>query len=171
MSAPGSSLPGRAAITRHGDSAAAPDEAVPVNHLYIVATWVPRRSQLPIASLGAIVFERGWYAYVGSARRGRHARVARHFRREKPLRWHADHLFSAFPPRLAWLVDGAIGECELADSLAGLPGASRRPARFGSSDCGCDGHLVHSMRAPTPSLTAHFVRIRGRVDHVVRVGD
>ena len=86
------------------------------NPLYIVLTWVPRRQTLAIGSLGDVVFERGWYAYVGSAKRAREARVARHLARDKPsatacgptsgapqgrrsLRWHADHLFAAVPAR------------------------------------------------------------------------
>ena len=99
-------------------------------------------------SLGAVTFERGWYAYVGSAARARRARVARHLAPDKPLRWHADHLFAAFPPRRAWLVDGAPGECELAAALAALPGAERRPPRFGAGDCRCAGHLVRFTRRP-----------------------
>ena len=95
-----------------------------------------------------MTLERGWYAYVGSAARAREARVARHLALEKPLRWHADYLFTAFPAERAWLVDGAAGECELADALAALPGAERRPRRFGAGDCRCAGHLVRFARRP-----------------------
>jgi Uri superfamily endonuclease len=109
--------------------------------LYIVAAWVPRHETIVVGSLGAIAFPRGWYAYVGSARRGRDARVARHRRAGKPLRWHADHLFSRYPAGRAWLIDTRRSECELAASLGGevVP-------RFGSSDCGCPGHLVRLPR-------------------------
>jgi Uri superfamily endonuclease len=116
--------------------------------LYIVLTRVPRRSTLQAGSLGPVTLERGWYAYVGSAARAREARVARHLAREKRLRWHADHLFSAFPAGRAWLVDGATGECALAGALAALPGAERRPRRFGAGDCRCPGHLVRFARRP-----------------------
>jgi Uri superfamily endonuclease len=116
--------------------------------LYIVLTRVPRRTDVAVGSLGPVTFERGWYAYVGSAARAREARVARHLAREKPLRWHADYLFAAFPAERAWLVDGAAGECELAGALAALPGAERRPRRFGAGDCRCSGHLVRFGRRP-----------------------
>ena len=135
-----------------------------MNKLYVVATLVPRRTTLVVGSLGEVTFERGWYAYVGSARRGREARVARHLRADKPLRWHADYLFARFPGRVAWLVDGELSECELADAIAQqiesaaparLPGASRRPPRFGASDCRCAGHLLRLTRRPTtPRLAA-----------------
>ena len=109
-------------------------------------TYVPRRTSVPVGALGAVVFERGWYAYVGSAARARRARVARHLAADKPLRWHADYLFTAFPARRAWLVDGAAGECALAGALAAFPGAIRCPPRFGAGDCRCAGHLVRFGR-------------------------
>ena len=116
--------------------------------LYVVLTYVPRRTTLRVGSLGAVAFARGWYAYVGSAARAREARVARHLATEKPLRWHADYLFTVVPARRAWLVDGASGECALAGALADLPGAERRPLRFGAGDCRCAGHLVRFKRRP-----------------------
>ena len=116
--------------------------------LYVVLTYVPRQTTVPVGALGPVVFERGWYAYVGSAARTRRTRVARHLAPAKPLRWHADYLFTAFPARRAWLVDGAAGECELAGALAALPGASRRSRRFGAGDCRCAGHLVRLPRRP-----------------------
>ena len=116
--------------------------------LYVVLTYVPRQTTVPVGALGPVVFERGWYAYVGSAARTRRTRVARHLAPDKPLRWHADYLFTAFPARRAWLVDGAVGECELAGALAALPGASRPSRRFGAGDCRCAGHLVRLPRRP-----------------------
>ena len=103
--------------------------------LYIVLTRVPRRTALAVGSLGTVTLERGWYAYVGSAARAREARVARHLALEKPLRWHADYLFTAFPAERAWLVDGAAGECDLAGALAaaarrGAPAAPLRRRRL-----------------------------------------
>ena len=143
--------------------------------LYVVATWVPRRTTVSVGSLGEVGFARGWYAYVGSARRGRDARVARHLRAEKAVRWHADHLFARFPGRRAWLVDGELSECELADALARQvaggdpcgrprpvrPGqrtpAASRPPRFGASDCRCAGHLLRLDRRPTTSALVRAV--------------
>jgi Uri superfamily endonuclease len=116
--------------------------------LYVILTHLPRQTAVLVGALGPVVFERGWYAYVGSAARARRARVARHLATGKPLRWHADYLFAAFPARRAWLVDGAEGECELAGALAALPGAARRPPRFGAGDCRCAGHLVRFGSRP-----------------------
>ena len=129
-------------------TAAGADRPPEPTRLYVVLTRVPRRSKLAVGALGTVTLERGWYAYVGSAARAREARVARHLAPDKPLRWHADYLFTVFPAERAWLVDGAAGECELAGALAALPGAERRPRRFGAGDCRCAGHLVRFTRRP-----------------------
>ena len=141
---------------------AAGDEVPPPRpRLYIVLTRVPRRTALAVGALGTVTLDRGWYAYVGSAARARDARVSRHLAREKPLRWHADYLFAAFPAERAWLVDGASGECELAGALAALPGAERRPHRFGAGDCRCAGHLVRFARRPLRRVLAAAAHAAG----------
>ncbi len=133
--------------------------------LYVVVTYVPRRTRVPVGALGPVVLERGWYAYVGSAARARRARVSRHLATGKPLRWHADYLFAAFPARRAWLVDGAAGECELAGALAALPGAARRPRRFGAGDCRCAGHLMCFARRPRLRDLALAAQAAGAPEH------
>jgi len=139
-------LPGDCTPLRSRGTAGLP---TPPPRLYVVLTYVARHARLHVGSLGTVPLARGWYAYVGSAARGRVARVARHLGREKRLRWHADHLFNAFPPRRAWLVDGTTGECTLAAARAGLPIATPpHPVRFGATDCRCAGHLVHFRRRP-----------------------
>ena len=146
----------RLTAPRRAAEAASVSAAAP--RLYVVLTYVPRRTTVPVGALGPVVFERGWYAYVGSAARARVARVARHLATGKPLRWHADFLFAAFPARRAWLVDGAAGECELAGALAALPGAARSPRRFGAGDCRCAGHLVRfsgRLRRRDLAVAAH----------------
>jgi Uri superfamily endonuclease len=129
-----------------------PTAAPPValNALYVVATLVPRRETIVVGALGAVTFARGWQAYVGSARRGRDARVARHHRRDKPLRWHADYLFTRHPATRAWLLDTPLIECELAALLRAAVEDAAAPdgatSCFGASDCGCAGHLVSTAR-------------------------
>ena len=133
--------------------------------LYVVLTYVPRRTTVPVGALGSVAFERGWHAYVGSALRARRARVERHLATGKPLRWHADYLFATFKARQAWLVDGAAGECELAGALAALPGASRPAHRFGAGDCRCAGHLVRFARRPRLLDLALAAQAAGAPEH------
>jgi Uri superfamily endonuclease len=145
-----------------------------LNRLYVVAAWVPRRETIVVGALGPITFARGWHAYVGSARHGRDARVARHQRAAKPLRWQADYLFSAHPATQAWLLDTPLGECGLVTRLCtlGRPEAGpdgvvvppeaagaivRVVGRFGASDCGCAGHLLFAARLSTLQAVARSV--------------
>jgi Uri superfamily endonuclease len=113
-----------------------------VNHLYVVITYVPRRTEVTVGARGCQTFERGWFAYVGSALVARDARVARHLRANKRLRWHADYLLAIYPGRRAWLLDTSLSECALVDVLAGQTGAQRAVAGFGAGDCHCAGHLL-----------------------------
>ncbi len=168
---------------------AAARPAAALNSLYVVATLVPRRETIVVGALGAVTFARGWQAYVGSARRGRDARVARHRRADKPLRWHADYLFARYPATRAWLLDTPLSECELAALLwaavthatapdgASAPDGTAAPAgpaapaaalapdgaalRFGASDCGCAGHLVSLPRLGTLRAALGAAAARG----------
>jgi len=82
----------------------------------------------------------GRYLYCGSARGpgGLKARIARHMRCGKPVRWHVDRLTEHGSVRGAWIFP-AGDECALAARLAHLPAPV---AGFGSSDCRrCASHL------------------------------
>ena len=132
---------------------------------------MPSRSTLKVGSLGTVTLERGWYAYVGSA-----ARARERARRPPPRPGEAAALArrlpasTAFPAERAWLVDGAAGECELAGALAAVPGAERRPRRFGAGDCRCAGHLVRFARRPLRRDLAAAAHAAGAPAHgAVRV--
>lgn len=86
----------------------------------------------------------GIYAYAGSARGpgGLRARVGRHLRADKPVHWHADRLTAK--GRITGIAfTEAAHECDLAQTLAALPGATIPLSGFGSSDCRrCRAHLI-----------------------------
>lgn len=95
--------------------------------------------RLAIGRLGEFDFPAGGYVYTGSARRNFEARVARHLRREKALRWHIDYLLTAPGVTVTEVARSDSGECALNQATAGMvivPG-------FGASDCraGCGSHL------------------------------
>jgi Uri superfamily endonuclease len=82
----------------------------------------------------------GRYLYCGSAKGpgGARARVARHLRHGKPVRWHVDHLTERGAVIGAWVFPGRE-ECALAAKLSHLPAPV---PGFGSSDCRrCASHL------------------------------
>ena len=94
-----------------------------------------------VGSLGRIRFERGYYTYVGSARRGMRSRVARHLAREKKKRWHIDWLTTqpgVVPIAVASTMLTGL-ECSIAAALSSRAGM--RVDCFGCSDCECESHL------------------------------
>jgi Uri superfamily endonuclease len=83
----------------------------------------------------------GRYLYCGSARGpgGLRARLGRHLRRGKSIRWHVDRLTEAGEALGAWVFPGG-DECALVAALGHLPVPIRG---FGSSDCRrCAAHLL-----------------------------
>lgn len=128
---------------------------------YVLILKLPRPATIGVGQLGRFQFPAGWYAYAGSARGpgGLAARVSRHLRSPKPLRWHVDYLRACARPIAAWYAIGTRKrECAWAQALAGLVGAFVPAPRFGASDCGCPTHLIHF--ATLPDLRA-FARAVG----------
>lgn len=94
---------------------------------------------IQIGRFGEFDFPAGDYVYTGSAKRNFEARIARHLRRDKRLRWHIDYLLAAPGVEVVEVHRSAEAECALNLATAGLivvPG-------FGASDCrsGCGSHL------------------------------
>ncbi len=116
--------------------------------VYIAVFRLSRRRSVQVGRLGRFDFEPGVYFYVGSAQNGLDARLARHARVRKPMRWHVDYL-SAKAEMLGAIVLAAPkpAECRLARELSRR--YKRPAAHFGSSDCRCGGHLFY-----TPALDA-----------------
>ena len=112
---------------------------------YIVVLWLPTRCQLRIGRLGAADWPRGYYTYVGSAKRGLAARLHRHVHGTTTRHWHLDY-FRPYARVLAWraYADNSQPECHLAQQLSPC-GAVILP-RFGSSDCSCPTHLLYYPR-------------------------
>ena len=94
-----------------------------------------------IGALGEIDFPAGVYTYTGSAQRAFEARIARHLRAEKTLRWHIDHLLAAPGVRVLGVKRSRVPECRLNQAS---PGRVTVPG-FGASDCraGCGAHLKY----------------------------
>jgi Uri superfamily endonuclease len=101
-----------------------------------LALDVPRKSPATLAP--------GRYVYCGSAYGpgGMRARVARHCKRQKAVRWHIDRLTMA---GRVIAVHGEPGgqECDLVDKVLATPEASIPAPGFGSTDCRrCPSHLI-----------------------------
>jgi Uri superfamily endonuclease len=101
---------------------------------------VARSLSLSVGRLGHYFFPAGNYVYTGSARRHLEARIARHLRDEKTLRWHIDWLLTAPGVCVVAVTRSKFAECALNQRTGG-----RTLARgFGASDCRkrCESHLM-----------------------------
>ncbi len=121
------------------------DEPVPSETgAYVLLIELGAPLALDIAGLPRVRLAPGRYAYCGSAcgPGGLKARIGRHLRRDKPMRWHVDHLTAAGRVVDVRAVPGGR-ECDLLARVLDMPGASVPVPGFGSSDCrACPAHLV-----------------------------
>ncbi len=109
---------------------------------YVLLIRLERRVHIQVGRLGRFVFEAGTYAYVGSAMNGLYARVARHRRREKKLRWHIDYLLEHGKVIDVFEFESIERqECQINERVRADWNSSFPVPRFGSSDCRCMSHL------------------------------
>lgn len=107
--------------------------------------------EITVGKLGVFSFPAGYYLYLGSALGpgGLEARLARHRRRDKKLRWHIDYLLEQAQLVEVWSVASTDKlECRWAQAARQLPGAEIPVPGFGSSDCRCPSHLIYLAREP-----------------------
>ena len=109
---------------------------------YALVIDLDKETRLDVGRLGTFEFSAGRYLYMGSALNGLEARVRRHIRREKRLRWHVDYLISVAVVSEVWYALGEERwECSWA-SIAREHGGRVAAPGFGSSDCRCSAHLL-----------------------------
>ncbi|MBN1461475.1 MAG: GIY-YIG nuclease family protein [Armatimonadetes bacterium] len=97
-----------------------------------------------VGSLGTYDFPAGYYVYTGSALNGLEARIARHRRHRKTLRWHVDYLLpTAEIVRVVELPTRAAIECRRNQGVLAMTGARVVVRKFGASDCHCESHLAY----------------------------
>jgi Uri superfamily endonuclease len=128
-----------AAMTAFFCSNAGDAPALPGAYVLAVELAAPLPVTLPGKPVATLT--PGHYLYCGSARGpgGLRARLGRHMRSGKAIRWHIDRLTEAGTVLGAWAFPGG-NECELATALSALPTPI---AGFGSTDCNhCRSHLL-----------------------------
>jgi Uri superfamily endonuclease len=125
---------------------------------YVVAVSLAAPLAIRLGGAASARLRSGRYLYCGSAYGpgGLRARLGRHFRKGKSIRWHVDQLTTAGEVLGAWAVP-AGDECELVRRLGFLPVPVDG---FGASDCAhCRSHLLRwpsrvSARAIRTALAA-----------------
>lgn len=105
-------------------------------------------ARLRTGTLGEHELSAGLYLYVGSARRGIAARVARHKRLARTktgtTHWHIDCLLAHRRCRITGIdVFPGTEECALSLRIARREGVTAPIRGFGATDCraGCQAHL------------------------------
>ena len=99
----------------------------------------------PVALRKEVIFmKRGIYLYVGSAKRGMQARLARHLRKEKRLFWHIDYVTSRPDVTVKAIFLSGRKECATLNEVSRLGVFFGR--RLGASDCRCPSHFIHVPR-------------------------
>ncbi len=146
--------------------------------VYQLHIYLPRATTIEVGRWGTFRFPAGWYVYTGSAMGGLEARVRRHLRREKKLKWHVDYLLQhAEVHRVVTILvcsqaRNAVEcrtnatslrcvahyeprlECAWNERTLTQPGAKVIVERFGSSDCRCASHLIYFGRRKPPFVAA-----------------
>ncbi|MDD3581315.1 MAG: GIY-YIG nuclease family protein [Desulfobacca sp.] len=109
---------------------------------YILIIIAQQPAVIGVGALGQVDLTPGYYLYVGSAKKGLPARIARHRRRDKKLHWHVDYLLSRPEFRIieVWASDSRP-ECHLARVMLNEPAISVPRPGLGASDCRCPAHF------------------------------
>ena len=122
--------------------------------LYQLVIRLRQERDIRVGRLGRFRFPAGFYVYTGSAKRGLEARIARHLRARKKMRWHIDYLLRY--GRILEVKRYATSdesECQLSQRVESVEGSRMVAAGFGSSDCECSTHLFYFQRNAANELS------------------
>ncbi|TNF52029.1 DUF123 domain-containing protein, partial [bacterium] len=132
---------------------------------YIIILKMKKNQKFPVGEHRGVQFKKGYYLYVGSARKNLAQRINRHRRLRKKLFWHIDYLrertdfITALPVRTQDPL-----ECEIAKALRGISDWSIDG--FGASDCSCRTHLFGMNENPTTSPQFIHTLLYFRIDRL-----
>ena len=131
---------------------------------YMLILHLARERSIKIGGLGDILFRKGYYIYVGSAKKNLSQRISRHLSKRKSFFWHIDYLRNEADSCLALPIRSSADlEHDIAARLAQI--AEWRIPSFGSSDCSCASHLFGMEDNPLRNenfiqLLLHFRMVR-----------
>jgi sugar fermentation stimulation protein A len=139
---------------------------------YMLILHLPQESSVKTGGLGDILFRKGYYIYVGSAKKNLLQRVNRHLNRRKSFFWHIDYLRNQAASCLALPIRASADlEHDMAARLARI--APWQIPGFGSSDCSCGSHLFGMEDNPLHNedfiqflLYFRIVRLEAMIDGI-----
>lgn len=88
--------------------------------VYILIIVVRRDVTVNVGVLGEVCFEKGFYAYVGSAQKDLKKRVERHVKKTKRKFWHIDYLLGNDAVKVQAIFCREVGraeDCQVAQAL------------------------------------------------------
>lgn len=116
---------------------------------YVLIVLVEKSREIRIGKLGEFLFEKGYYAYVGSAF-GKATNIENRIKRYKKLaeekkgnlKWHIDYLLASDGVKIVDVIkfNDKI-ECIIVQEMR--PKSKIPIKKFGSSDCKCPTHLFY----------------------------
>lgn len=107
---------------------------------YLLILYILQDITISVGSLGYVSFSRGFYIYVGSAKKNLTKRMERHLRKRKKFFWHIDYLRDRAEACTAIPIRSHTSlEHEVAFALSKI--ADWSVSGFGASDCSCETHL------------------------------
>ena len=107
---------------------------------YMLILSLAQERRIQTGGLGDVLFRKGYYIYVGSAKKNLSQRVNRHLRKRKSFFWHIDYLRNQADSCLALPIRSQADlEHDIAHGLAQI--TSWQIPGFGASDCSCTSHL------------------------------
>jgi Uri superfamily endonuclease len=120
---------------------------------YVLIIDLKQNRLLKLKSLGNLSIDKGTWIYVGSAMgmgsTNLENRIRRHFRSEKTIHWHIDHLLDSDSKIRAsiWSESSSPVECAIVKSIDKMVDVNPGPRGFGSSDCKqkCWTHLYQAQ--------------------------
>lgn len=110
---------------------------------YCLIINLDKTCNIEIGKLGEVNFNKGCYAYVGSAMNSLQARIERHINDEKKLHWHIDYFLKNKNSKITDVIYNVSDEkieCNLSGELSTK---SKGITGFGCSDCKCESHLYY----------------------------
>jgi Uri superfamily endonuclease len=94
--------------------------------------------RIEIGNLGFLNLKKGYYIYVGSA--PSFARIERHYRKRKKIKWHIDYLL-----RRSSIIGFSLSKEKECDAAKKISKNFQSVNKFGCSDCNCRSHLFYSV--------------------------
>lgn len=141
---------------------------------YLIILYMEEDRDIEIGSRGVMHFPKGYYVYVGSAKKNLDQRIAHHRHIRKRMHWHMDYLrkytkwVGAIPIRTKEDLEHTLAHAVEEFSDWEIPS-------FGCSDCNCPSHLFGFHHDPM-HLPAFVFGIEeefemNRVDGVIEIRD